>query len=117
MSIDYRKKTDAPNGLKYATQAFEGKRVAGSAKSHTAGVGLQNLEQLAHHTRQTFPPGVSWAPERMDINGRKGRRVMCIVAQDKKRYRMYDVDSNPDVEDPEDGRGDVSDENMLEDEP
>lgn len=53
----------------------------------------------------------------MDINGRKGRRVICIVAQDKKRYRMYDVDSNPDVEEPEDGKDSEGDENMLEEEP
>jgi len=103
--------------LKYTTQALQGKSVAESAKSLTASLNLQNSEQAAQHTRHTFPPGVSWAPEKMDINGRKGRRVICIVAQDKKRYRMYDVDSNPDVEEPEDGRDSEGDENMLEEEP
>ncbi len=41
---------------------------------------------------------------------------MCVVAQDKKRYRMYDVDSNPDLEEPEDRRDSGSDDIMLEDE-
>lgn len=117
LSIDYRKNTDASSGLEYTTQALEGKSVAESAKSVTASLNLQDTEQAAQHTRHTFPPGVSWAPEKMDINGRKGRRVICVVAQDKKRYRMYDVDSNPDVEEPEDGRDYGSDEEMLEGEP
>lgn len=30
--------------------------------------------------------------ERLEVNGRKGRRVVCCVAQDKMRYRIFDLD-------------------------
>jgi anaphase-promoting complex subunit 4 len=45
------------------------------------------------HTRHTFPQDASWAPERIEINGRKGRRVVCVIAQDKIHYRIFDLDT------------------------
>ena len=37
--------------------------------------------------------GPTWTPERIEINGRKGRRAVCVLAQDRLRYRVYDLDS------------------------
>ena len=45
-----------------------------------------------------FPAGVSWAPERIEVNGRKGRRVVCVFAQDRFHYRVYDLDGAAEVE-------------------
>ena len=44
-------------------------------------------------TWQEFPEGVSWTPEKMEVNGRKGRRAICVLAQDRFHYRVYDLDS------------------------
>ena len=46
-----------------------------------------------HHVRHTFPHGLEWAPEKIEINGRKGRRIVCVLAKDKINYRIYDIDS------------------------
>ena len=120
LSINYQKKTDASSGLLYITaEGSQGNSVATSNESYTgatASLDLQDPERLAEHTRHIFPAGASWGPERMDVNGRKGRRVMCVVAQDKKRYRIYDVDSNPDLEEPQDITDDGGDDVILEDE-
>ena len=100
-------------------QTAHGLGVADKAQGDTsiaASLDVRDPEQMARLTRHIFPAGISWAPEKMDINGRKGRRVMCVVTQDKKRYRMYDVDSNPEVEEKEDGLDDGSDDIMLEEE-
>lgn len=45
------------------------------------------------HVRHTFPQGPEWAPEKIEINGRKGRRTICVLAKDKINYRIYDIDS------------------------
>ena len=45
------------------------------------------------HVRHTFPQGPEWAPEKIEINGRKGRRIICVLAKDKINYRIYDIDS------------------------
>lgn len=120
LSISYRKELDASSGLLYVTaEASQGKSVAGIAKGYpdiAASLDLENSEHMPELTRHIFPAGVSWAPEKMDINGRKGRRVMCIVAQDKKSYRIYDVDRNPDLEEREGGRDHQNDDLMFEDE-
>lgn len=48
------------------------------------------LNQLLQHK---FPEGVAWTPERIDINGRKARRGICVVAKDMVNYRVLDLDS------------------------
>ena len=120
LSINYRKEPDASSSLLYVTaEAAQRKSVAGTAMGYTdiaASLNLQNPERMAEFTKHIFPTGVSWAPEKMDINGRTGRRVMCIVAQDKKRYRIYDVDRNPNLEEREGGKEDGNDDLMFEDE-
>lgn len=57
-------------------------------------IDLSDRESLDARTWQELPAGVSWTPERMEINGRKGRRVICVLAQDHFHYRIYDLDSS-----------------------
>lgn len=45
-------------------------------------------------TWRELPEGVSWTPERMEVNGRKGRRAICVLARDGFHYRVYDLDSS-----------------------
>ena len=97
-------KTNASAGLSYtATEA---------AQERNESPDLSGPEPMALLTRHTFPAGISWAPEKMDINGRKGRRVMCVVAQDMTRYRTYDVDGNVEKEISENDKDNESDDSM-----
>ena len=54
---------------------------------------LADADTMTGYERHTFPAGKSWTPARLEINGRKGRRVMCVLAEDLIRYRLYDIDS------------------------
>ena len=60
-------------------------------------VDLSDSDVASVYTWQECPDGVSWTPERMEINGRKGRRAICLLAQDRFRYRVYDLDSSLDI--------------------
>lgn len=62
-----------------------------SRQSFEPGFSVDDLS--THPIRHTFPKGLSWTPERLEVNGRKGRRVVCVVAQDKIHYRIFDLDT------------------------
>ena len=49
----------------------------------------------------TFPKGVSWTPQQIEVNGRKERRVACALAKDNFHYRVYDLDHHEQEEDAE----------------
>ena len=59
-------------------------------------IDLSDPDVAGAYMWQECPDGVSWTPERMEINGRKGRRAICLLAQDRFRYRVYDLDSSLD---------------------
>ena len=71
------------------------KQGEGGAASESA-IGLDNTERKAvgGFTWHTFPSSASSAPEKLEINGRKGRRVVCVVTKDKLHYRVFDIDSH-----------------------
>ena len=73
-------------------------------------IDLSDPEQLRSYTWHEYPSGVSWAPERLEVNGTKGRRVICVLAQDRFHYRIYDLDSYPSLKD---ANSDGSDEIMF----
>lgn len=75
-------------------------------------VDLADAEQLSTYTWQEFPIGVSWSPQRLEVNGRKGRRAICVVAEDGFHYRVYDLDSSSGVDENEDSNNEGSDEFM-----
>lgn len=64
------------------------------------------------YTWQELREGVSWTPERMEVNGRKGRRVICVLAQDRFHYRVYDLDSFSGGDECQDTRTEGSEEVM-----
>ena len=53
---------------------------------------LPGPDIASEYTWLEFPEGVSWTPERIEVNGRKGRRAICVLAQDRFHYRVYDLD-------------------------
>jgi len=69
---------------------------------------LSQEENWKQYLQHTFPEDQSWIPERLEVNGRTGRRAVCIIAEDRMRYRIYDIDAvkrNAEVE--VEGRDDV----------
>jgi len=75
-------------------------------------VDLTRPEHLSAYTWQEVPTGVSWTPQRIEVNGRRGRRVICVVAEDGFHYRVYDLDSSPGIHEKEDSKTEGSDEFM-----
>lgn len=50
--------------------------------------------------KHTFPrPGPKSRPVRIEVNGRKGRRAVCVLYADGLRYEVFDLDAE--VEDGE----------------
>lgn len=41
---------------------------------------------------QTFPSGPAWTPERIEVNNRKNRQTVCVLAEDRVHYRIYDIE-------------------------
>ena len=94
--------------MAYAT--INERNVVGSNDDHFS-IDLPGPDVASEYTWQEFPQGVSWTPERLEVNGRKGRRAICVLAQDGFHYRVYDLDSPS--EDVQDTGTDGSDEIMA----
>ncbi|MCJ1435652.1 hypothetical protein MMC27_005027 [Xylographa pallens] len=92
--MPYRKGSQAPPELSYMPTASE-HNPANSSDTFTE---LSTHDAIKQYIQHTFPSGSSWTPERIEVNGRKGRRAVCVVAQDRTHYRIYDLDP-PKVED------------------
>lgn len=45
------------------------------------------------HVMHVFPADHRFKPKLIDINGRKGRRVVCVLGDDLKTYKIFDLDS------------------------
>ena len=90
LNIPYNK-TSSSNRRPIYKRAKQGE--VGTASESDVGLDITKREIVDGLTRHTFPSSASWAPERLEINGRKGRRVICVLAKDKLHYRVFDVDS------------------------
>lgn len=77
------------------------------------GIDLRDPDVAREYTWLEFPEGVSWTPERLDVNGKKNRRVTCVLAQDGFHYRVYDLDRPSAGVDVQDSGTDGSDEIMA----
>ena len=75
-------------------------------------IDLSCPDVASSYTWQEFPEGVSWVPEKMEVNGKKGRRVLCVLAQDRLHYRVYDLDISSGGEEAQGTRTESSDEIM-----
>lgn len=50
-------------------------------------------DETAQFVVHTFPAGPEGV-EKCEVNGKKGRRALCVVAEDKIRYRIFDLDAD-----------------------
>lgn len=88
MNIKYRQSNER-EGLTYANFVL-GKTTSEESIPDKMSIDLARPSPLLLHS---FPKDPGWSPERMEINGRTGRRAICVLAQDALRYRVYDLDS------------------------
>ena len=69
-------------------------KYAGKVSQRIASLNLTSFSDMEPHTLHSFPStSPSQAIERIEVNGRKGRRVVCVVTQDRLRYRVFDLES------------------------
>lgn len=61
-------------------------------------------ETIERHTRHVFEG--RFTPLRLEVNGRKGRRVIVVLGSDRKHYRVLDMDFR--MKKDKDSRDDVS---------
>ncbi len=47
-------------------------------------------------------------PEYMEINGRKGRRVICVLSRNRQQYKILDLSGDEDGDDSEKSEGEES---------
>ena len=62
--------------------------------AESTGIDLTKPKSIADCTIYTFPTDPSWAPKSLEVNGRKGRRMICVLADDRIHYRQFDMDSS-----------------------
>ncbi|KAK2762196.1 hypothetical protein FQN54_001205 [Arachnomyces sp. PD_36] len=73
-----------------------------------------DLNQHPSFFRHKFAPGVE--PVGLEVNGRKGRRVVCVLYGDGSRYSVFDLDSaggEDDVEEQEEGEDGEGDGDLI----
>lgn len=63
----------------------------------TVGLDVSFVSSLTPYTRHIFPQESVSQPEKLEVNGRKGRRVVCVLDADGLRYRVFDLDSSADT--------------------
>lgn len=99
LSFDYRKNEKTPTSLNFQNCPIARgpqSEVLAKIKSSPALTFDPFDDGLnGDHLQHTFPAGANWTPERICINGRKGRRAVCVLAQDHLHYRIFDLDSSP----------------------
>ncbi|KAF1811483.1 hypothetical protein P152DRAFT_515037 [Eremomyces bilateralis CBS 781.70] len=51
-----------------------------------------SLEQTERFIKHKFNENERFRPLKMEVNGRKNRRVLCVVGEDLRQYRILDLD-------------------------
>lgn len=90
LQIDYRPRGETSNGLLY--REVDSTRQPAGQQEDSESINLTRSSDIAIHTVHTFPTAKVWAPQRLEINGRKGRRTVCVLAEDRLHYRQFDID-------------------------
>ena len=91
----------------------KGKDSISGLSSAGALLDLSDSERMSACIRHSFPPDPLKKAMKLEVNGRKGRRVVCVLYDDLTSYAVYDIDSSARQEPEEDDGaddGDVGDE-------
>lgn len=96
LKIEYRLCERATSSLYYRerrlTQQSPGEQGDHRSSAESGGVDLRDEKDVAARTVHTFPAGKAWMPQKLEINGRRGRRTICVLAQNKLQYRQLAID-------------------------
>ncbi|KAB2577683.1 hypothetical protein DBV05_g3785 [Lasiodiplodia theobromae] len=65
---------------------------------------LDTPDCWAPFVKHVFPSSERFTPIKIDVNGRKDRRVVCVLGDDLKHYKIYDLDYDSGKE----GEGDTT---------
>ncbi|KAI9783357.1 MAG: hypothetical protein M1839_003891 [Geoglossum umbratile] len=56
-----------------------------------------HADNIGIFSRHLFPAtDTGFVPEKLEVNGRKGRRVVCVLGRDRFHYRVFDLDGRAD---------------------
>ncbi|KAL9102889.1 MAG: hypothetical protein Q9163_002012 [Psora crenata] len=91
--VPYRPEDVSRKGLKYKVDST----CISDQSGITTGLSVSDSFPLDEYTWLKFRSGVSWTPKFVDVNGRKGRRAACVLAEDQFHYRVYDLDNRDPV--------------------
>ncbi|KAI9849162.1 MAG: hypothetical protein M1837_005392 [Sclerophora amabilis] len=101
LNIPYGVRTDILEGLDYIKwtddTSLEG--VDDEARGSASALILSDEEVVAAHSHHAFDEGI-FIPWKLEINGRKSRRVVCVFSKDKMHYQVLDIDSTTSPENP-----------------
>lgn len=96
LKINYRLREGSSSSLLYreSRHTHHSRREEGDDQSSAelCGISLTNGNDIDALTIHQFPAGKAWTPRRLEINGLKGRRTMCVLAEDKLHYRQFAMD-------------------------
>lgn len=53
---------------------------------------LSTPERLRSYVKHVFPARERFVPVRLEVNGRKDRRVVCVLGEDLRHYKVFDLD-------------------------
>ena len=94
--IPFRENRDVPSRLRYTnTNRGSDTRSAFDPAPDSNDLDLSSAEAKRPYIRHSFDEALFKKPARLEVNGRKGRRVVCVVYDDKIRYRIFDLDNPP----------------------
>lgn len=97
LSLPYRSSPSSPNTLfSYSdftsniskTQLPNG-RAEGTTKTASTVLGKENIQPYINHV---FPTTEAFKPAKIEVNGRKNRRVCVVLSEDGRHMRIYDLD-------------------------
>jgi len=54
---------------------------------------------LQPHTKHVFAGSDGFKPAKIEINGRKNRRICVVLGEDGRQMKIYDLDFNNDADD------------------
>ncbi|KAI4174012.1 MAG: hypothetical protein LQ343_002575 [Gyalolechia ehrenbergii] len=95
LKVNYRLKGRSDKTLLYRERGLthKGDEVDPGSIFERTGIDLTNPNDVTIHTMHRFPPGKRWIPQGLEVNGRRGRRTICVVAEDRVHYRQFDLDN------------------------
>lgn len=96
LRVPYPAASPRPGGLTYRAWAPLSADDIGDGLFASASTITLSHEQASSSTyaRHTFPAN-SFPPAQMEINGRRGRQVICVLSHDGLRYQIFDLGGDP----------------------